>query len=948
LPAERKLVGRSSELSELTTALEEVADGAGSSFLVEGEAGIGKTSLVDEALDTTRRLGLQVYRATAEELERRRPFGAIVDCLGIDRDAGDPRRAEIARLLQEVPPPTGWEPLEAAPHREFRVVEAILTLVEELSAKGPLVVAIDDLQWADPSTMMVLHRLGRSVPYLPAVLLCACRPLPRPPDLERLIASLIAHGARRLVLGPLDQQAVAALVETLVGARPGPQLLRQVAGAGGNPLFMTELVGALTAGRSIAATPDGQVEVATVAMPPSLPLTILHRLSFLPQRTLDVLRAASVLGAGFTVAELSLVTGMPSFELLAVLRESLTAGVLGEEPARLRFRHDLLQEALYQDLPSAMRAGLHLDAARALAGAGAPAERVAEHLLRGAAPGDAEAVAWLREAARKTAPHAPAVAVDLLRGALKVADATDPDRDWMLAELAVSLMWSGAVPEAEQLCQQVLARGHDPAVEGTLRLCLAQTLLATGRSADALEEADAAAAAPRLSESDRARLWAWASMGRLSLGDLDGAARLANHAGATATRPADDLARCIAMTTLATLKHFRGRFAEAVELAETAVRLADRSPGRAAHRYHMNFYLGIFLLDMDRVEEAGHALQRGRRLSEELGATWSLPIYQWASALARYVAGDWDDASAECEACLELAEDIGTRRGVLFSHSLTSIIALHRGDLAAAEQAAAAAERELAQTGRQAGLEYWVLLARALLLEAAGQPEAACEVLWSAWQHGAAAGNLSYNADLGPDLVRLSLAAGQPRRAAEVSAGVQTLAAANPGVVRLQGATLQCRGLVGDDPEALLEAAAAHRRGPRPLERARACEDAAMTLVRAARPAEAAPLFEEALGLYEHLRASRDTARAEAGLRATGRRRGRRGRRGRPSSGWASLTPTEAKVAELVANGLSNPEIAERMFVSRHTVHTHVSHILAKLGLGSRVELAAATARRRP
>jgi predicted ATPase len=76
LPAERKLVGRSSELSELTTALEEVADGAGSSFLVEGEAGIGKTSLVDEALDTTRRLGLQVYRATAEELERRRPFGA--------------------------------------------------------------------------------------------------------------------------------------------------------------------------------------------------------------------------------------------------------------------------------------------------------------------------------------------------------------------------------------------------------------------------------------------------------------------------------------------------------------------------------------------------------------------------------------------------------------------------------------------------------------------------------------------------------------------------------------------------------------------------------------------------------------------------------------------------------------------------------------------------------
>ncbi|HEV3496416.1 MAG TPA: LuxR C-terminal-related transcriptional regulator, partial [Actinomycetes bacterium] len=123
--------------------------------------------------------------------------------------------------------------------------------------------------------------------------------------------------------------------------------------------------------------------------------------------------------------------------------------------------------------------------------------------------------------------------------------------------------------------------------------------------------------------------------------------------------------------------------------------------------------------------------------------------------------------------------------------------------------------------------------------------------------------------------------------------------------------------------------------------------DAAAALVRTARPAEAAPLFEEALALYERLQAARDTARTEAGLRLVGRRRGRRGPRGRPRSGWGSLTPTEAKVAELVAEGLSNPQIAERLFVSRHTIHTHVSHVLAKLGLGSRVELAAAATRRR-
>jgi DNA-binding CsgD family transcriptional regulator len=125
-----------------------------------------------------------------------------------------------------------------------------------------------------------------------------------------------------------------------------------------------------------------------------------------------------------------------------------------------------------------------------------------------------------------------------------------------------------------------------------------------------------------------------------------------------------------------------------------------------------------------------------------------------------------------------------------------------------------------------------------------------------------------------------------------------------------------------------------------------ACEDAAWAQGRAGRLTDARRLFEEALGLYERLEAAWDLARATARLRALGVRPGRRGPRQRPKSGWASLTATELKVARLVAEGLSNPEIAERMFISRGTVHTHVSHILAKLGLRSRVGLAAEASRR--
>ena len=300
--------------------------------------------------------------------------------------------------------------------------------------------------------------------------------------------------------------------------------------------------------------------------------------------------------------------------------------------------------------------------------------------------------------------------------------------------------------------------------------------------------ADAARPSRGLPEADRARLWAWASMGRLSVGDLDGAARLADLVGTVAAEGGDELARCIAMSTLATVRHFRGRFGEAVELAEAAVRLADRSQGRGAHRFHLHFYLGIFLLDVDRLEEAQPgALQRGRVLSEELGAKWSLPIYQWASALARFVSGDWDDASAECEACLELAEDVGTRRGVLFSHSLASIIALHRGALAP-PRTRPAAERELAAKAPAArpDLEYWVLLARALVLEATGRRGRPARGCGAPGGRAPTPGTCRTTPTSGPDLVRLSLAAGQPRGAAEVTVGVQSLAAANPGVARLR------------------------------------------------------------------------------------------------------------------------------------------------------------------
>jgi predicted ATPase len=287
------------------------------------------------------------------------------------------------------------------------------------------VVAVEDLQWADPSTLLVLQRLGRRVGQLPLLLVGTARPVPRSQELEACLRGLRASEATELPLGPLDEAATTRLVEQLVGAPPGPGLLRQVAGAGGNPLFVTELVGALLRDHSIELGSSGTAELTTVGMPSSLPLLILHRLSFLAPATLELLRVASVLGSSFAVTDLSLVVGRPTAGLLAALEEALGAGVLEPRGELLGFRHDLIREALYQDLPAPMRQGLHRDAGLELAGAGAPPERVAEQLVRGASPGDARAVAWLQRAARQAAPRAPAVAVELLGRALELAGPSD-------------------------------------------------------------------------------------------------------------------------------------------------------------------------------------------------------------------------------------------------------------------------------------------------------------------------------------------------------------------------------------------------------------------------------------------------------------------------------------------------------------------------------------------
>ena len=937
--------GRTAEIVALGEALDRVASGRLAVVLIEGEAGIGKTRLLDEGLADARGRGMQVAAGRAQELTRARPFGLVAEAFGCAASSPDPRRAAIGGLLAADHADNGG-PLTVTsdPGLQFRVVDAFADLAEELALAGPLLIGADDLQWADPSSLLTLGVLSRRLARLPVALIGCYRPSPRLPELERLASALAGQGARQLALGPLAEQAVTGLVAETVAAEPGPGLLAEMAGAGGNPLFVTELLGALAMERAIQ-TAGGRAELVEVTLPPTLRLTILRRLSFLPDQTLQALRTASILGSCFSLTDLATVTAHPALELFLALAEAIRARVLEDDGAVLRFRHDLIRESIYEDLPGSLRRGLHREAGQRLAQAGGSSLQVAEHLARGADRGDAAAIGWLTRAAREAAPRSPAVAADLLERAAGLMNPDDPDRDQLLAEKADSLMLAGRIPDAEAACRALLDRQHDRPAEGRARMCLGRALLAAGRARDGLRELELAADWPVLTDAQRASAQAWASFARFSLEDLSGAATMAERARPAAVAAGDHLATSVSMTTLAVISQSRGRLSDALQIIDQAVRLADQSPGRQGHSYPVHAARGHLLIELDRPQDAKSSLEAGKRISEELGVRWPLASYQAFLGFERFVTGEWGAAVAELEARLELADDIGETYSRVYANSVLSLIALHRNDLCGARAAVATAERELASTGPRYRTQ-WAAWARALVLEADGELSSALAVLAECWDRCVRCGLALEYPVLGADLVRLALACGDRQRAQDVAAAVAGMADQNE-VPSLTGAALRCRGLADDDPAALAAATAAYARSPRPLEQALAAAEAGAAFARHGQADRARPLLEQATEIYQRLGAARDLARAEAVLRDAGIRRGRRGPRGRPQAGWSSLTPAERTITRLVAEGLSNPQIGERLYVSRRTVQTHIAHVFAKLDLSSRAQLAAEVTRHR-
>jgi DNA-binding CsgD family transcriptional regulator/tetratricopeptide (TPR) repeat protein len=929
------LVGREAELALAAAAVRQLSGGRASALVIEGEAGIGKTRLVQSIVDDARSREVAVFCGQAHPFERTRPFGVVAAALDLSRRSPDPRRAAIGALLAG----QGAEAhARAAGDIQYRVVEEIVDLVETSCTERPVLLVAEDIHWADSASLLAILSVARQLPLAPLLVVVTARPSPHSAEVARLLDDLAAGGARTLQLQPLKPDDVALLAGHVLGASPGPALTAMLAKAGGNPLWAVALLRSLADEGMLRRTGDS-VEATTSELPASLSDLVVRRLQDLPRATLELLQVTAVLGDAVSLRDVAAVARRPPAEVVGQLSDAFDAQLLDEAGDRVVFRHQLVHDAIYQHLPPPARRLLHREAAVALMAAGADRLDVADHLMLGAERGDEQAVAWLRDAAREAQAQAPLVTVELLRRAEALLPGGHPDADLVSSEVVQALLRAGKVAEASARAEAVLARQHAAEVDTPLRLALVGALALQNRAAELITVAQASlAGSARLRASDQVLMLAQQSWALVYMGDRRAGESAASRALVIAEQAGDAAMTVWALTALLVAVGRQGRYGEALACAQRAAALAADSPDTRSLPLQPKYFLGLALFDCDLVGEARAAFREA--LDDEFGSGWWLSETLMADAQASFAVGEWADAVPGLIAGGQAAQEKGNQNLVSQSLAYRAIIATATGDHRAAGELAAGIADSL--EGDELSYNAGILaFAVAGVKAAQGDRQGAYDLLLRCWRFDAARECRFYHRALAPDLVRLALALGHRDVAAEVASVVAAGVALAPEVPTVRSLALRCQGLASGEAEPIVEAVTFARRAPLLVEHAGACEDAAGLLAQGGRRDEAAALLAEALERYEQAGADAWAGRVRAQLRALGVHPAPRGPRHRPAGGWESLTATERAVSLLVAEGLTNGAVARRLYISPHTVNTHLRHVFAKLGVPNRVALAA-------
>ena len=393
-----------------------------------------------------------------------------------------------------------------------------------------------------------------------------------------------------------------------------------------------------------------------------------------------------------------------------------------------------------------------------------------------------------------------------------------------------------------------------------------------------------------------------------------------------------------ALLMMAIVTSVRGGMADALPLFDRALAVTQADPALTDLRLLLQINKAVKLGNLDRYEEALAAAGQARHLADQVGTTIRLAQAHGALGQLLFQTGRWDDALAEVGMVHEDLKAPAVAGGEL---GIAAVISFHRGEIGAARDRLAAAVPHAGRLGRR--LITSLALARSLDRELDGALPEALAALTDAFDGSTE--EVEEIEDLLPNAVRLAAQTDDLSTAQALASQAAALAAGSE-IPHRQANALYCRGLLDRDASRLLTAAERYDDAGRPLLRAKALEAAAGHFVDADDRGPAREAFTLAVEVYTALGAAADVARLQAAFRAHGIRRGPHAKHRRARSGWDSLTATEIKIAAFVEEGLSNPEIAAKLLLSRRTVATHVSHILKKLDVHSRIDIARESALR--
>jgi DNA-binding NarL/FixJ family response regulator len=926
-----QLLERTAETAAIAAALADARAGRGTVVLLSGAAGIGKTALAEQAARAAERDGMRVLGARGGELEGCFAYGVVRQLLEpLIRTADEKRQAALfadaaAAALPAVLGPVSEEIIGVEP---LSVRHGLYWLIASLATESPTVLVLDDVHWADRPSIEALLHLARRMDGLPLALLVAIREGEPTPNQDLLVAFTDLPGTLVHRPSPLSDDGVAQLLRSEFGLAPAARFVAATREAtGGNPLLVRELAATARAD-AIEPTDAAAADLAQVA-PAGVAHAILTRLGRLSPDYVAIARAVAVLERQATVGRLAELAGLAEPTTLGALDGLVGAGVMSAG-SRLEFHHPIVRRAIYEELAPGARSIAHRKVAELLVAEGADPEASAAHLLLTEPAGSVELVTWLREAAAHAlAVGAPENAATYLERALE-----ERIERRLRGEVTLELA------QAEKLARRPTSMQHfdeaarliaEPRIDAVTLVEQAEMLGYFGEFERSLEMLERALAA--LDPDDPIRIRAEALRGvmiahdpraiDLFVGQLPRMRELAD----SGTAP--EVAMLLASWSAARGLPARDVLARFEQGWQNGAVLGRPGANEAIPQ-------GITALVLtEQLDRAEQVIVEMRTVARRVGSVF---LELSASGHEAWIAaerGELGRAVVSLRQSLELTQELGLVFGTTAMLAYGVDVLLERPD--AADLAGLC---ESITAGAPEGTVAWAMFVatRGRLRAAAGRPEAISDLRYA----GSVVDALGFRTPGSFLDWRTSLALMLPveeRAEALELAEMQLHIAEEVENVRLRGISLRALGLLSEDPalgrRRLEEAVSVLADGPARLEHARALVELGSWLRRARRRADAREPLRLGLDLAQRCGAVRLSERARTELRATGARPRRDVVTGRDA-----LTPSEARVAQLAAEGLTSRQIAQSLFVTTKTVETHLAHCYGKLGIHSRTELA--------